>query len=91
MGLLADKLGYSVQNTPGGALVKSGPAGFFGLVCTATGGAVVVYDGTSAGGIVIYSKTVAAGEVVNFGGLGIAAKSGLFVTVAAGTVNILYT
>ena len=86
-----DKLGYHNQGTTAGVQIKFGPAGFFGVTSTITGGAVTVYDGTSTGGVILFSKTLAVGEVIHFGGKGFAAKNGLFIVVAAGTVNVLYT
>ena len=88
--MIADKLGYFNQGTTAGVLIKSGPAGLFGIVSTVTGGAVTIYDNTSAAGTILYTKTLAVGDVVHFGGLGIAAKLGLFIVVT-GTVNVLYT
>jgi len=86
-----EKVGYFNQGVTAGAQIKTGPAGLFGLVSTITGGAVTVYDGTSTGGVILFTKTLAVGEVIHFGGLGLAAKNGLFIVVAAGTVNVLYT
>ena len=86
-----EKVGYFNQGVTAGAQIKTGPAGLFGLTSTITGGAVTVYDGTSTGGTILFTKTLAVGEVIHFGGIGMAAKNGLFVVVAAGTVNILYT
>jgi len=86
-----EKVGYLSQGVTAGVQVKSGPAGFFGVISTITGGAVTVYDGTSTSGTILFTKTLAVGDIVHFGGIGIAAKNGLFVVVAAGTVDILYT
>ena len=93
MSMVAPKLGYFRQaGATAGASIKVGPAGLYGIVCTATGGTVTVYDGTSTGGTPLYSKAVAAGEVVPIGGAwGIAAKAGLFLVVTAGDFNIIYT
>jgi hypothetical protein len=87
----ANKLGYFNSGVTAGVAVKTGPAGFFGITSTITGGAVTIYDNTSAAGTILFAKTLAAGETVTFGGLGIAAKNGLFLVVAAGTVNVLFT
>ena len=90
MSMIAPKLGYFNQGTTAGQLIKTGPAGLYGIVSTVTGGAVTIYDNTSAAGTILYTKTLAVGDVVHFGGLGIAAKLGLFIVVT-GTVNVLYT
>lgn len=89
--MIADKLGYHNQATTAGALIKQGPAGLFGITSTVTGGAVTIYDNTAASGVILFTKTLAVGEVIHFGGNGFAAKNGLFIVVAAGTVNVLYT
>jgi hypothetical protein len=89
--MYADRLGYFNTGITAGKQIKTGPAGLFGIISTITGGAVTVYDGTSTSGTILYTKTLAVGDVVHFGGNGIQANSGLFVVVAAGTVNILYT
>lgn len=88
--MYADKLGYHNQATTAGAQIKTGPAGLFGIISTVTGGAVAIYDGTSTSGTILYTKTLTVGEVVHFGGLGLAAKRGLFIVVT-GTVNVLFT
>ena len=90
MGIVADKLGYWNQATTAGAQIKLGPAGLFGIISTVTGGAVTVYDGTSTSGTILFTKTLAVGDIIHFGGLGLAAKAGLFIAVT-GTVNVLYT
>jgi len=90
MSMVAPKLGYFNQGTTAGALIKTGPAGFYGVISTVTGGAVTIYDNTSAAGTILFTKTLAVGESINFGGLGIAAKLGLYIVVT-GTVNVLYT
>lgn len=89
--MIADKLGYYNTGVTVGAQIKTGPSGLFGIVSTVTGGAVTIYDGTSTSGTILFTKTLAVGDVIHFGGLGYAAKSGLFIVVAAGTVNVLYT
>lgn len=88
--MYADKLGYHNQATTAGAQIKTGPAGLFGIISTVTGGAVTIYDGTSTSDPILYTKTLAVGDVVHFGGLGLAAKKGLFIVVT-GTVNVLFT
>jgi len=88
--MIATKLGYFNSGATVGVQIKTGPAGFYGIVSTVAGGAVTIYDGTSTSGTILYTKTLAVGEVVDFGGLGFAAKSGLFLATA-GTVNVLYT
>lgn len=85
-----EKIGYFNQATTAGAQIKTGPAGLYGIISTVTGGAVTVYDGTSTGGTILYTKTLAVGDIIHFGGMGIAAKNGLFIVVT-GTVNVLYT
>ena len=89
--MIADKLGYKSQGVTAGVQIKLGPAGLFGIISTITGGAVTIYDGTSTSGTILFTKTLTVGEVIHFGGLGIAANAGLFIVVAAGTVNVLYT
>jgi hypothetical protein len=91
MSMIAPKLGYFPSGVTAGVQIKTGPSGFFGVVSTITGGAVTVYDGTSTGGTIIFAKTLGAGEYATLGGLGIAAKNGLFLVVAAGSVVVLYT
>jgi hypothetical protein len=92
--MTSNKLSYANVTQAAAATVKTGPAGLFGLIVTAsTSGTVTVYDNTAASGTVLFTKTtLAVGEVIHFGGLGIAAKNGLHVVVGGtGTVNILYT
>lgn len=91
MSMIAPKLGYYPSGVTAGVQIKTGPSGFFGVTSTITGGAVTVYDGTSTGGTILFTKTLAVGDVIQFGGLGIAAKNGLFLVVAAGSVVVLYT
>lgn len=79
------------QATP--VTVKTGPAKFYGLVVTASSsGTVTIYDNTSATGTVLYTKaSLAAGDVVHFGGVGMAANTGLHVVCGGtATVNIMY-
>lgn len=92
MSMVAPKLSYWNQGVTAGIQVgTAGPRGFYGVVSTITGGAVTVYDGTSTSGTILFTKTLAVGDIIHFGGLGIAAKNGLFLVVAAGTVNLIYT
>jgi hypothetical protein len=83
------KIGYKqVDNTT--TIVKSTPAGFFGLSVVGAGD-VNVYDGKSAAGVLLFSKAaMTAGETVDFGSHGIAANTALTV-VTTGKVNVLYT
>lgn len=90
MSMIAPKISYFNQATTAGQLIKSGPAGLYGIVSTVTGGAVTIYDNTSASGTILYTKTLAVGDVVHFGGIGLAAKIGLYIVVT-GTVNVLYS
>lgn len=91
MSAIAPSLSYFNSGVTAGVQVgPTGPRGLYGIVSTVTGGAVTIYDNTSAAGTILYTKTLAVGDVVHFGGLGIRAKNGLFLVVAAGTVNILY-
>lgn len=90
MSAIAPSLSYWNQGTSAGVQVgPAGPRGLYGIVSTVTGGAVTIYDNTSAAGVILYTKTLAVGDVVHFGGNGIRAKNGLFLVVT-GTVNILY-
>ena len=92
--MTSNKLSYANVTQAAATTVKTGPAGLFGIIVTAsTSGTVTVYDNTAASGTVLFTKTtLAVGEVIQFGGLGIAAKKGLHVVVGGtGTVNILYT
>lgn len=91
MSMIADKIGYYNSGVTAGVQIKTGPAGLFSITSTITGGAVTVYDGTSTSGTILYTKTLAVGDIAHWGGLGIAAKNGLFLVVAAGTVNVAYT
>lgn len=92
--MTSNKLSYANVTQAAAATVKTGPAGLFGIIVTAsTSGTITIYDNTVASGTVLFTKTtLAVGEVIHFGGLGIAAKNGLHVVVGGtGTVNILYT
>jgi len=84
----ATKLSYQSVNT--GTLIKTGPAGLFSITSTVTGGAITVYDNTAASGTILFTKTLAVGDVIHWGGLGIAAKNGLYVSIT-GTAVICYT
>lgn len=88
MSTIAPKLGY--KSIAANTLIKTGPAGFFGVISTATGGAITVYDNTTNSGTILFSKTLAVGDVVHFGGNGIAAANGLYVVIT-GTAVIMYT
>lgn len=91
MGTVADKLGYYSQvGATVGAGIKTGPSGFFGVISTATGGTVTIYDGTNTSGTVIFNKTLAAGDLATLP-IGVAAKSGLFIVNTAGNCIVLYT
>ncbi len=87
----AEKVGYK-KVTNALPLVKVGPSGFFGLTAVGAVAACVVYDNTAATGDILWSGALTAGQTVSFGGIGIAAKTGIFVAVAgAEIVNVLYT
>lgn len=91
MSAIVPKIGYYNTGTTAGAVIKDGPAGLFGIVSTVTGGAITIYDNNAAAsGNILFTKTLAVGDVIHFGGLGIAAKLGLYIVVT-GTVNVLYT
>lgn len=89
----AVKLGYANVTQAAASIVKTGPAGLYGIVCTvSTAGTVTIYDSVDTSGTVLYSGSIAVGAVVHFGGNGIAAKNGLYVSCGGTcTVNILYT
>lgn len=89
MGMMATRLGYFNSGATAGIQIKLGATGFYGIVSTVTGGAVTVYDGTSTSDAILFAKTLAVGDVIHFGGLGYAAKVGLFLATA-GTVNVMY-
>jgi hypothetical protein len=91
MSAIAPSLSYYNSGVTAGVQVgPRGPRGLYGIISTVTGGAVTIYDNTSAAGTILFTKTLAVGDVIHFGGLGIRAKNGLFLVVAAGTVNVLY-
>ncbi len=88
-----NRVGYANVTQAAASTVKSGPAGLYGIVVTAsTSGTVTVYDNTAASGTVLFTKSsLAVGDVIHFGGNGMAAKNGLHVVVGGtGTVNVLY-
>ena len=91
MSTLAAKIGYYPSGVTAGVQIKLGPAGLFSITSTITGGLVTVYDGTSTGGTILDTKSMSVGEIANWGGLGLAAKQGLFLVVAAGSVVVQYT
>lgn len=88
-----ERVGYATVTQAAPATIKSGPAGFFGLVVTASSsGTVTIYDNTAASGAVIFTKSaLAVGEAIHLGGMGIAAKNGLHVVCGGtATVNVLF-
>ena len=92
MSVIGTSLGYFNSGVTAGIQVgPAGPRTLYGIVSTVTGGAVTIYDNTSAAGVILYTKSLAVGDVIHFGGLGIRAKNGLFLVVAAGTVNVIYS
>lgn len=92
MSAIAPALSYLNQAATAGVQVGSaGPRGLYGIISTVTGGAVTIYDNTSAAGTILFTKTLVVGDVIHFGGLGIRAKNGLFLVVGAGTVNVIYS
>lgn len=92
MSAIVPSLGYLNQATTAGVQVGSaGPRTLCAIISTVTGGAVTVYDNTAASGVILFTKTLVVGDVIHFGGLGIRSKKGLFLVVAAGTVNVVYS
>ena len=85
----ATKVGY--LSTAASGIIKTGPAGLFSITSTVTGGAITIYDNTAGSGTILFTKTLAVGDVIHWGGLGLAAKNGLYATVGAGTFVIAYT
>ena len=76
-----------------GLNVASGPAIYYGLICTAVGATgCVVYDGVTATGNVL--RPLAAGTVNTFygpsGGIGILCNNGITVDWTDGTWLVLY-
>ena len=89
-----DKLSYATVTQAAAATVKSGPAGLYGIIVTAsTSGTVTVYDNTTASGTVLFTKSsLSVGDVIHFGGLGIAANNGIHVVCGGtATVNVMFT
>lgn len=91
-----EKVGYkNLVLADGSAVLKSGPAGFFGLVVSGgTSVTITVYDGIDNSGTVIYAKaSLVQGDVVHFGGVGLAANKGLYVVISGtgAAANFLYT
>ena len=88
--MIANKLGYVNVPTTAGQVIKTGPAGLFSITSTVTGGAVTIYDNTSAAGTILFTKTLAVGDIIHWGGNGLAANNGLYIVVT-GTVIVAYT
>lgn len=88
--MIANRLGYKqVENTP--LLVKSGPAGLYAIVAITSVTLCTIFDSTSASGDLLWEGSLTPGQVVHFGGNGLAANNGIYVTIGgSGTVNILY-
>ena len=88
---MAEKIGYKPVASAS-TLIKSGPAGFFGLIVVASAtGSVTIYDNTSATGKVLFTKaSLAVGEILSLGAIGIAAENGLFVVATNATVNVQF-
>lgn len=94
MGMIAPKLGYAEVTQAAPTAISTGPSGLYGITVTAsTGGTITIYDNTSAAGTILFTKTgLSVGETIHFGGLGIAAKNGLYVSPGGTcTVIVLYT
>ena len=90
---MADIIGYKNVTQAAAVQVKTGPSRLYGLTVTvSTAGTVTVYDNTAASGTILFTKaSLAVGDVIHFGGLGIAAGTGLHVVCGGtATVNILY-
>jgi len=88
--MIANKLGYVNVPTTAGQVIKTGPAGLFSITSTVTGGAVTIYDNTSAAGTILFTKTLAVGDIIHWGGNGLAANNGLYIVVT-GNVIVAYT
>jgi len=88
--MIANKLGYVNVPTTVGQLIKTGPAGLFSITSTVTGGAVTIYDNTSAAGTILFTKTLVVGDIIHWGGNGLAANNGLYIVVT-GNVIVAYT
>lgn len=87
--MAVDKIGYR-QIASTSSLVKSGPTGFFGVICVVAG-TVIIYDNTAASGTIIFTKTMAVGDEVDFGTGGVALGTGLYVNAGTGTFNVMFT
>lgn len=86
-------VGYRNVTQAAAATLKTGPAKLFGLTVTAsTAGTVTIYDNTAASGTVLFTKSsLAVGEVIHFGGVGLAANTGLHVVCGGtATVNVMF-
>lgn len=86
-------VGYRNVTQAAAATLKTGPAKLFGLMVTAsTAGTVTIYDNTAASGTVLFTKSsLAVGEVIHFGGVGLAANTGLHVVCGGtATVNVMF-
>lgn len=90
MSAIAPSLSYWNQAGSSAQIGPVGPRTLYGIISTVTGGAVTIYDNTSAAGTIIFTKTLEVGDIIHFGGLGIRAKNGLFISVT-GTVNVIYS
>ena len=88
--MIANKLGYVNVPTTAGQAIKAGPAGLFSITSTVTGGAVTIYDNTSAAGTILFTKTLVVGDIIHWGGNGLAANNGLYIVVT-GNVIVAYT
>lgn len=77
-------------------VVKAMSGELYGIIVTAsTTGIIRIFDNPSAAsGTEIYNSVAAltAGQVITFGGLGIEAKTGLYLDLVSGTatVNVLF-
>lgn len=92
---IEEKLGYYTLTSTGTttAVVKTGPAGFYGFIPTSTSMTdLSVYDGITATGTLVYKGTPVMGTPIHFGGKGIALKNGLTAvgTGSGGTANLIY-
>ena len=86
----------SYKQLSANGVVKANAGAVYGIIVTAsTSGIIKIFDNPSAAsGTEIYSSVTAvtAGQVITFGGIGIAAKTGIFFQLVSGTatVNILF-
>ena len=86
-------VGYKNVTQAAAVTLKTGPARLYGFTVTAsTGGTITVYDNTAASGTVLFTKSsLAVGDVVTFGGIGIAAGTGLHCVLGGTcTANLFY-